>query len=100
NSRSSVQIRVSAPPPSPAQARGLRRTDATRDPPVAARTPDGPPAKLAGLRRFPSWTPCRMALGLGRHRLSRCSGSRCRGMAKLIYATNVSLDGYIAEDRK
>src|SRR6266545_2414995 len=35
-----------------------------------------------------------MALGLGRHRLSRCSG-----MAKLIYATNVSLDGYIEDER-
>ena len=35
-----------------------------------------------------------MALGLGRHRLSRCSG-----MAKLIYATNLSLDGYIEDER-
>ena len=34
-----------------------------------------------------------MALGLGRHRSSRCSG-----LAKLIYATNMSLDGYIEDE--
>src|SRR4029450_6984579 len=35
-----------------------------------------------------------MAPGPGRHRLWRCSG-----MAKLIYATNVSLDCYIEDER-
>ena len=35
-----------------------------------------------------------MALGLGRHRLSRRSGT-----ARLIYATNVSFDGYIEDER-